>query len=146
MMAVLSLIVAALLQGGAPPRGPQEMKTIEKGTDSAVDSAGHFAARTQAEWRKLWRSHSWDRELPKVDFTRDMVVGVFMGSRPTAGFAVELVGTRAEHGTLIVEYRETRPGADAVTAQILTAPFHLATIPKFAGPVKFEKVEKTPGK
>jgi hypothetical protein len=115
------------------------MKTIEKGTDSAVESAGQFTARTQAEWTKLWKSHAWDRPLPKVDFAREMVVGVFMGSRPTAGFAVEIVRTRVQQGTLIVEYRETPPPADAMTAQILTAPYHLAAIPKFAGPVKFEK-------
>jgi hypothetical protein len=143
--ACLSLIVVAALLGGAPPRGLREMKlemkTIEKGTDSAVDTGGQLIARTPAEWKKLWQSHAWDRELPKVDFARDMVVGVFMGSRPTAGFAVEIVGTHRENGTLIVEYRETRPGNDAMTAQILTAPYHLAAIPKFAGPVKFVKVE-----
>jgi hypothetical protein len=139
MIPCLSLLIAALLQGAAPARGPQEMKTIEKGTDSAVESAGQFTARTQAEWTKLWKSHAWDRPLPKVDFAREMVVGVFMGSRPTAGFAVEIVRTRVQQGTLIVEYRETPPPADAMTAQILTAPYHLAAIPKFAGPVKFEK-------
>jgi hypothetical protein len=140
MIPCLSLIIAALVQGGALARGPQEMKTIEKGTDSAVESAGQFTARTQAEWTKLWRSHAWDRPLPKVDFARDMVVGVFMGSRPTAGYAVDIVGTRVQQGTLIVEYRETPPRADAMTAQILTAPYHLAAILKFAGPVKFEKI------
>jgi hypothetical protein len=140
VIACLSLIVAALLQGGAPAPGPPDMKTIEKGTDSALDSAGQFTARTQAQWTKLWKSHAWDRPLPKVDFAREMVVGVFMGSRPTAGFAVEIVRTRLQQGTLIVEYRETPPPADAMTAQILTAPYHLAAIPKFAGPVKFEKI------
>ena len=149
MIACMSLMLAALLtplQSGAPARGPLEMKTIEKGSDSAVESAGQFTARTQAEWRKLWRSHAWDRELPKVNFARDMVVAVFMGSRPTAGFMVEIVGTRQQGGTLIVEYRETPPRADALTAQILTAPYHVAAIPKFAGPVKFEKVEQAPDK
>jgi hypothetical protein len=69
-----------------------------------------------------------------------MVIAVFMGSRPTAGYAVEIVGTRLQQGTLIVEYREAPPRADAMTAQILTAPYHLATIPRFAGRVKFEKI------
>src|SRR6202023_1375034 len=111
MIACLSFIVAAVLvlEGGAPARGPLEMKTIEKGTDSAVESAGQFTARTQQEWTKLWRSHAWDRPLPSVDFARDMVVAVFMGSRPTAGYAVEIVGTRLQQGTLIVEYRESPP-------------------------------------
>jgi hypothetical protein len=142
MIACLSFIAAAVLvlEGGAPARGPLEMKTIEKGTDSAVESAGQFTARTQKEWTALWRSHAWDRPLPGVDFARDMVVAVFMGSRPTAGYAVEIAGTRLQQGILIVEYREASPRAGAMTAQILTAPYHLATIPKFAGRVKFEKI------
>jgi hypothetical protein len=140
MIACLSLIAFALSQGGAPARGPLAMTTIENGTDSAVDSAGQFTARTEAQWMKLWRSHAWDRQLPKVDFARDMVVAVFMGSRPTAGFSIEIVGTRKQDGALIVEYREGAPQDDAITAQILTAPYHIAAIPKFAGPVKFEKI------
>ena len=45
-------------------------------------------------------------------------------------------------GTLVVEYVETAPSRDAITAQILTAPYHLAAIPKHDGEVRFLKVVK----
>ena len=138
MMMLTTLLMAALLQTGAASGAP--ITTIEKGAESAVDSPRQVTARTPAEWAALWHAHSWDRPMPEVDFTRDMVVGVFMGSRPTAGFGVEIVGTRQEDGALVVQYRETRPPRDAMTAQIITAPYHLAAIPTFAGEVKFEKV------
>ena len=58
-----------------------------------------------------------------------MVVGVFLGGRPTAGYGVEIVGVREEHGALVVEYGETRPPAARITAQVLTAPYHLVRFP-----------------
>jgi hypothetical protein len=132
------LLAAAILQTGAPPAQP--MTTIAKGAESAVESPRQVTVRTPSEWAALWRAHSAERPLPQVDFTRDMVVGVFLGTRPTGGFAVEIVGTRQDHGSLVVEYRETRPGRDQITAQVITAPYHLVRIPRFAGGVTFEQL------
>ena len=78
--------------------------------------------------------------MPKVDFSKEIVVGVFMGSRPTAGFAIEIVGTREEQGALVVQYKEARPARGLVTAQIITSAYHIAALPKRAGEVKFEPV------
>ncbi len=151
MIAWLPFVVAAMLQtagpAGAPPAGTKadmktDLQTLEKGADSATDAARQVTARTEAEWTKVWRAHSFERALPKVDFTRDMVVGVFLGSRPTAGFSVDIVEAKVENGVLVVRYRETKPGRDRMTAQILTAPYHLVTIPRFNGDVKFEAIEK----
>jgi hypothetical protein len=70
-----------------------------------------------------------------------MVVGVSLGTRPTAGYGVEIVRAVDASGTLIVEYVETAPSRDRVAAQVLTAPFHLVAIPKHDGAVTFKKVE-----
>ena len=55
-----------------------------------------------------------DRPRPAVDFSKEMVVGVFMGSRPNAGFSID---DRQRHargdGALIVRYTrdDARPRA-----------------------------------
>jgi hypothetical protein len=67
---------------------------------------------------------------------------VFVGSRPTAGYGVEIVRAVGNSGALIVEYVETQPSRDTITAQVLTAPYHLAAIPKHEGMVTFKKVDK----
>jgi protease stability complex PrcB-like protein len=139
MNLLTTIVVATLLQGGG--RTAQPLTTIDKGSSSAIETPREATARTPAEWAALWQAHSGDRPLPAVDFARDMVVGVFMGTQPTGGFAVEIVGTRQDHGSLVVEYRETRPGRDTITAQIITAPFHLVAIPAFSGEVIFQKVK-----
>jgi hypothetical protein len=117
------------------------MKTVARGAQSAVDDARQVTARTQDEWTTIWRTHDFERPAPKVDFAREMVVGVFMGGRPTGGFSVEIVGAREDGGALVVQYRETMPGPGAMTAQVLTSPFHLVSVPRVNGDVKFERVK-----
>jgi hypothetical protein len=135
-------LLAALAQAGAPP-GPVAvtMRTIDKGVESGIDSARQATARTPAEWAALWKAHAAGRPLPAVDFSREMVIAVFMGSRPTAGYAVEIVGAELRGGTLTIAYRETTPPTGAMTAQVLVAPYHLAAVPRHQGAVAFEKVK-----
>jgi protease stability complex PrcB-like protein len=120
---------------------PALPRTIAKGDQSNIESPAQVLARTEAEWEALWRRHAGDRERPPVDFTREIVVGVFMGSRPNAGFSTTITTSMEVKGVLIVRYTETIPPPGAVTAQILTFPYHLVAIPKAAiTDVRFEKV------
>jgi hypothetical protein len=130
------LLLAAMLQSGG-----LSMKTLDQGTQSGHDEARQVVVRSTSEWTTLWQVHAPDRKPPAVDFAQEMVVGVFVGTRPTAGFGVEIQNVREEKGALIVQYRETRPAANAMTAQVLTMPYHLVAIPRRAGDVKFEKAK-----
>lgn len=117
-------------------------RTIEKGDQSNIDGARQVFVRSDAELRQLWQQHAPERALPKVDFTREMVVAVFMGSRPNAGFSTAVVSTTAAAGVLMVRYSETKPSPGAVTAQVLTFPYHIVAIPKAdVKDVKFEKIQ-----
>ena len=138
MTFVLSLIATVLMTLQAPA----PVRSIDKGLDSQLDAARQATVRTAAEWEALWRLHGGERARPAVDFGKEMVVAVFMGSRPTAGFSVEIVGTRVDGPALVVQYRETRPPADAFVAQVLTMPYHIAAVPRRASvtDVRFEKI------
>lgn len=121
-----------------PASGP---RTVDKGDFSNIDEAKQVVVRTDAEWRVLWRRHGGERPIPSVDFAKETVVGVFMGSRPTAGYDIAITKTLEKDGTLWVFYRERTPARGLVLAQVLTFPFHLVAVPKTAGEVKFEKTE-----
>jgi hypothetical protein len=139
MMLIPAVMIPVFLMS---MQAPAPVRSLDKGVDSQVDSARQMSARTDAEWQALWRQHAGERARPTVDFTREIVAGVFLGSRPTAGFAVEIVGVREDGSTLVVQYRETRPSPGAVTAQVLTMPYHIVAVPRRAGmtDVRFEKV------
>jgi PrcB C-terminal len=138
-------LAAAFLQPPAAPersRAPLMSRTIEKGDQSNVDDARQVLVRTDAEWTRLWQQHAPDRPRPAVDFSKEMVVGVFMGSRNNAGFSTAVVSTTDAKGTLLVRYTETVPGAGTVSAQVITFPYHLVAIPKATvTDVQFEKVK-----
>jgi hypothetical protein len=148
---MIAVVLAATLLQTPAPKPPMTTtmtklvadgpRTIEKGDQSNVDDAKQVLARTEAEWAKLWQQHAGDRPRPAVDFSKEMVVGVFMGSRPNAGFSTSVISATAGNGALIVRYKETMPGKGTVSAQILTFPFHLVAISKVAvTDVRFEKV------
>jgi PrcB C-terminal len=117
-------------------------RTIAKGDQSNIESATQTLARNEAEWAALWRRHAGDADRPAVDFSREMVVGVFMGSRPNAGFSTAIVTSMEVKGVLIVRYKETIPSRGTVSAQILTSPYHLVAIA--TAPVTDVKFEKVP--
>jgi hypothetical protein len=119
-------------------------RTVEKGEQSNIDQAKQVVVRTEAEWTTLWQQHSPNRKRPAVDFSKEMIVGVFTGSRPTAGFNISIVSTFAKDGSVLVQYRESQPQRGMMTAQVLTFPYHLVAIPKASGEVKFEKIDRVP--
>jgi hypothetical protein len=129
------LIVSVLLQGDGPPR------VLDKGDQSNVDDTRQVVARTAVEWTTLWRQHSPDRPRPTVDFARDMVAGVFLGSRPSAGFAIDIVSARYEHGALVVRYRETIPPPGAIAAQVITSAYCIVALPRRDGDVRFDRIQ-----
>ena len=118
------------------------IQTIVTDMMSEVDSPKQAVARTPAEWTALWREHAGAKAAPQVDFGSRTVVAVFLGTRSSAGYFVEITGTRPDKGALVVEWRERRPERDQVSAQVITSPAHIATIPIFAGEIRFEKVER----
>lgn len=138
MITTTVLIIAALLQG---LQGSSAPRLLEKGAMSYIDSPRQVIARTAAEFDAFWKQHSPGREPPRINFDREMVVGVFVGSRNTAGYSVELVGAEEGQGALVVRYREVAPPKAAIVAQIITSPYFLTVLPTYAGDVRFEKVE-----
>jgi len=124
---------------GAHAMQSPTFRTIDKGVQSAIDVRRQVVVRTLPDWTTLWR-HTSDRPLPPVDFGREMVIAVFVGSRPTAGYSVEVTSVEERDGKTVVSYRELAPARDAMTAQILTSPYHIVAVPMSAGEVSFRKI------
>ena len=134
MIGTAALLITMLLQAGGTP-----LRSLDKGAQSGVETARQVTVRDREAWASLWRAHAQDRPRPEVDFSREMVVGVFLGTRPTAGYAVDIIGTRVEGDTVVVQYRETAPARGGLTAQVLVSPYHMVAVPMRPGVVTFEK-------
>jgi hypothetical protein len=138
-----SLLIAALAAAQVtPPGGAAALARIAKGDMSGVQTMRQVTVRTTAEWQKLWKEHSPDEKMPAVDFNSHMVVGIFLGSKPSAGYQVEILSVRPEGNELVVEYAQKQPGRGMMSAQMLTEPYDLVAVPKHAGPVRFVAVTR----
>jgi hypothetical protein len=118
--------------------------SIARGPISAVTDAQQVVVRSQPEWEVLWASHSAAQPVPAVDFSTEMVAAIFLGTRATGGFSVQVTGTRHEGDALVIEYADRRPGRRDVVTQILTAPFHMVRLPRHDGAVRFEAAPPAP--
>ena len=108
---------------------------------SGVAEPREVVARTTEEGEALWKSLPARRPMPRVSFENTMIAALFLGERPTAGFAVEFTAVKRDADTLIIEYVERAPAADVSVGQMVTTPYFVAGVPKHDGPVKFVKVE-----
>jgi hypothetical protein len=110
------------------------------GANSAQDSAKQEIARDVEKWQSLWKMMRGKSiplpEPPEVDFQKHMVIGVFMGSRPTGGYSVH-ISRIVKNDKLIVSVRETAPDPGDPVTTALTAPYHVVVVPRSDKPVEF---------
>jgi len=126
-------LVAALFM---PPADPA-FRVLDRGGQSGIEDARQVVATTADQFAALWRQHS-QRPRPAIDLAKESVVGLFLGTRATAGYSVQVVSiTRSASGTL-VRCREVAPPPDAMTAQLLMFPYVIVAVEGPSLPVRFE--------
>ncbi|MBY0493991.1 MAG: protease complex subunit PrcB family protein [Cyanobacteria bacterium] len=135
------MLLTFAMQTSGVQAGHPAARVIVQDDMSMIDEPRQAVARTQSEWEALWRSHGVNKPAPKVDFGKESVVAIFLGSRPTPGFSAHVVRAGAKGRVLTVEWTERRPESGSILAQVLTSPVLFAAVPKFDGEIKFQKVE-----
>jgi uncharacterized membrane protein len=112
--------------------------TIAKGGDSALVDPQRTIVRDSSAWHALWAAHTGEAvPPPDVDFTTRMVAAAFAGERPTPGYEIEIVGPRRSGSTLAVVVSEVQPPPGMLAAQMIVTPFHIVTLPRYDGDVRF---------
>src|SRR5829696_2876431 len=109
------IFALALAQQSSP-----QVVTVAQGSRSGIEEHREAIVRTAAEWQALWKIHGASTSPPVIDFANDMVVAIFLGTRPTGGYRVEITAAHPEAQSLVVDYVERRPGADDIVSQALT--------------------------
>ena len=115
-----------------------EIRTIAKGDDSRLVEARRFVVRDPHSFAAVWSGHAGPGSSPPtIDFDTQMVVAVFAGHRPSPGFEVEVAGAHREDNALVIVVNEREPPADVVAAQVLVSPFHIVSLPRDDGEIRF---------
>ena len=113
--------------------------SVARGMSSHIDEARQTVVRSAAEWQALWKTHS-SQAPPKVDFDTSIVVAVFLGTRPTAGYSVQITAVRRTASGAVVEYVERKPPSSGMRAQVLTSPFDMVAIPRDVQKIEFKLI------
>lgn len=142
MAKILALAVLVLAAARASAQADRKLS----GSQSGVYQAQTLVIRTAAEWQSFLGAHADVKPLSDVDFSKDMIVGVFLGERRTAGTSVDIKivdlpgcanaeGVQAD--TLLILYSEKDPQG-VMSADVVTTPYALAAVPRRAA-VQFER-------
>lgn len=118
-----------------PTRSGEVVPIVQeyKGQQAAFPDQQFLVVRNTATWQALWSP----RQAPDVDFTKYSVLGATLGQKPTAGYEVSIGDVRAT-GTEIIAYVDTlEPEPNAVTAQVVSYPYHFVVVPSISQPVTF---------
>jgi uncharacterized membrane protein len=116
-----------------------DVETLARGDDSRLVETRRFLIRDRQAFAAVWAAHAGeDATIPPVDFETRMVAAVFAGERPTPGYAIEVTGAARDGADLVISIVEHLPDPARVAAQIVTSPFHIATLPRDDGRVRFD--------
>ncbi len=120
---------------------PVAYKTIVAESFSGIETAREVVIKDAAAWSALWAEHSKTRiAAPEVDFSRNMLVAVFLGNNPVCG-SFKVVHAGARDGKLLVEYEIRDMSPVALCLAAITQPMLVVSLPKLDAPVEIRKIE-----
>lgn len=119
-------------------------KTTDNEQISAIKQSKNLVIKDQATWASVWKEHKTTaQELPNIDFSKNMLMAVFLGEKPSACHSLRDLTIWRSDGKINVSYNETMPGPLTKCAYMLVAPAIIVEIPKSDEPVEFNGI-KTP--
>lgn len=91
-----------------------------------------------AVWRRATARQYPSPAPPPIDFSRYMVIAVFLGEKRTGGYDITVADLTRTPAGLVATVRERHPGMGCHTTEALTQPFEIVKTPISAAPVEFE--------
>lgn len=115
---------------------------------SGIPDSQRVVIRDPAAWRQYWTAVNQPfvpaPAVPDVDFAREMILLVSMGTRPSGGFVIRIDSAMTDAQQVRVQVTQIVPGRGCLVPAVVTRPVDLARVPATPLPVSFaERVERT---
>lgn len=128
----------------APKPGPVAFEPILQDDYSGVTVKQNVVIRDAASFERLWTAHFLGRSpaqpLPKIDFARKMVVGVFTGAQPVGCRSVSIAKVVQEGRQMTIEYEISTLMTVAICTETNVAPMSMAVVDRVDGAVDFVSI------
>jgi len=138
MRSQFGVVALSVALAGGVIAADDAVRTLARGSQSGVKKPDRVVAKNQEEWTALWKRHLGEAqttEAPKVDWSKEMVLAAFMGTRNTGGYALQITGAKEQEGKLTVQVEAKVPKPGGFVTQSITSPFHMVAVPKSTLPV-----------
>lgn len=91
------------------------------------ENRGNIVIKSKSGLAALYKEMN-ATDMPEVDFTKNNVVGLFLGQKNSGGYGIEVASVKVTGDTAEVTVKETAP--DGVATMAMTQPYCIALIPK----------------
>ncbi len=81
---------------------------------------------------------------PNVDFSKNLLVGIFAGAKPTSGYAIKITSIMENACQITINFYEKAPLAGENITQAPTYPSDFILIPRTNKPIYFNKTNESP--
>jgi len=148
---LLVLPAIFLLAGCANTKSLKQVSEITQIRCGALQypESGGMVFRDAESWQGFWQNYckaitgeGKQLEAPEIDFSSQMLIGVFSGSKPTGGYGIGIQRVLEDSKKIVVEYVEKSPPPDAIVTMAFTYPCHIVSIPRSDKAVEFKAVTK----
>ena len=150
--AVAAAFLAIACAAGSPSGGGQAgtslaFEPIVDESASGLNEPLREVVRDEARWARLWEQVyagvTPRPPRPPVDFSRQMLIAVAAGTRPTGGFDVAVRAVTARGNALEVEVFESCPPPGAMVSTALTQPVTVVRLDALALAPAFRETKET---
>ncbi len=114
---------------------PQELvwDVVAQGSQAiGFSSASYQLVSSQDQlislWQRAYGSQLTVPAVPTLDYRRETVVALFVGTKPSGGYGIEVRAVREEEGDLYLDVALTEPAAGAINTQAITSPWLIVRV------------------
>ena len=140
--AVLAACAAAGPGDSGEAGAAQPLETLLAESYSGLARPRREVVGDEPTWARLWAEiHEGVTPappLPEVDFARNMLIAVALGTRPSGGYGIKVRSVTVRGERLHVSVLETCPARGARVTTGLTQPVEVVRVPRLAQAPKFE--------
>ncbi|MGZ5198955.1 MAG: hypothetical protein ACXWC4_04220 [Telluria sp.] len=115
-------------------------QAIDASRTSQVHTAREVVVEDASAWAALWAEHAGkDVPVPAVDFSKQVVVGIFLGDQRGGCYGLKLDSITRDKSQVTVNYFRTYPGFPVLCTALVVSPATLVAIDRTGLPVVFHK-------
>lgn len=110
---------------------------IDQGFISGVTTEQQVVIDNQKSWEDFWLQHRGNLP-PEMDFTRDIVLAVSLGERPSFSYSIEISSIRDMGDEIVVSIYSRSPGPNEDYVDQLAHPYDIVATKRWGKPIRFD--------